>query len=135
MEYNKKLKIRQKVAIGLIIAGVAFDLLGIFANWEMASVFGTVFLVVGIARIVQYKRIAKDPEMMHQREIAEQDERNIMLWTKARSLAFMVYVIVMALAVIVMSLFNVPGGNIVSLCMMGFIIIYWICYFIIVKKN
>ena len=135
MEYNKKLKIRQKVAIGLIIAGVAFDLLGIFANWEMASVFGTVFLVVGIARIVQYKRIAKDPEMMHQREIAEQDERNIMLWTKARSLAFMVYVIVMALAVIVMSLFNVPGGNIVSLCMMGFIIIYWICYLIIVKKN
>ena len=135
MEYNKKLKIRQNVAVGLIIAGIAFDLLGIFANWEMASGFGTVFLVTGIARIVQYRRLAKDPEALHQREITETDERNIMLWTKARSLAFTVYVIVMALTVIVMNLFNIPGGNIVSLCMMGFIIIYWICYFITVKKN
>ena len=135
MEFNKKLKIRQNVAIGLIIAGVALDLLGIFANWEMASIFGTVFLVMGIARIVQYRRLAKDPEMMHQREIAEQDERNIMLWTKARSLAFMVYIIAMALTVIAMNLFNVTGRNIVSLCLMGFIAIYWICYLIIMKKN
>ena len=135
MDYKKKLKIRQDVAIGMIIAGIAFDLLGIFANWEMASGFGTVFLVMGIARIVQYRRLAKDPEALHQREITETDERNIMLWTKARSLAFMVYIIALALTVIVMNLFNIPGRNIVLLCMMGFIVIYWICYFIIVKKN
>ena len=136
MDYKKKLKTRLNTAIIMIGVGIIFTVSSIFADSEMASTFGAVFLVMGIARVVQYKRLLNDPEEMRRREIVETDERNVMLWTKARSLAFIVYVIAAGIAVIVLQLMEMTqAANIVSLCMMGFIVIYWICYFIIVKKN
>lgn len=136
MDYKKKLKTRLNTAIIMISVGIIFTVSSIFADSEMASTFGAVFLVMGIARVVQYKRLLNDPEEMRRREIVEKDERNVMLWTKARSLAFVIYIIALGIAVIVLQLMEMSqAANIVSLCMMGFIVIYWICYFIIVKKN
>ena len=136
MDFKKKLKTRLNTAIIMISVGIIFTVSSIFADSEMASTFGAVFLVMGIARVVQYKRLLNDPEEMRRREIVETDERNVMLWTKARSLAFMIYIIALGIAVIVLQLMEMSqAANIVSLCMMGFIVIYWICYFIIVKKN
>ena len=136
MDYRKKLKTRLNTAIIMIGVGIIFTVSSIFADSEMASTFGAVFLVMGIARVVQYKRLLNDPEEMRRREIVEKDERNVMLWTKARSLAFVIYIIALGIAVIVLQLMEMSqAANIVSLCMMGFIVIYWICYFIIVKKN
>lgn len=136
MDYKKKLKTRLNTAIIMIGVGIIFTVSSIFADSEMASTFGAVFLVMGIARVVQYKRLLNDPEEMRRREIVEHDERNVMLWTKARSLAFVIYIIALGIAVIVLQLMEMShAANIVSLCMMGFIVIYWICYFIIVKKN
>ena len=136
MDYKKKLKTRLNTAIIMISVGIIFTVSSIFADSEMASTFGAVFLVMGIARVVQYKRLLNDPEEMRRREIIETDERNVMLWTKARSLAFVVYIIALGIAVIVLQLMEMSqAANIVSFCMMGFIVIYWICYFIIVKKN
>lgn len=136
MDYKKKLKTRLNTAIIMIGVGIIFTVSSIFADSEMASTFGAVFLVMGIARVVQYKRLLNDPEEMRRREIIETDERNVMLWTKARSLAFVIYIISLGIAVIVLQLMEMSqAANIVSLCMMGFMVIYWICYFIIVKKN
>ena len=136
MDYKKKLKTRLNTAIIMISVGIIFTVSSIFADSEMASTFGAVFLVMGIARVVQYKRLLNDPEEMRRREIVEKDERNVMLWTKARSLAFVIYIIALGIAVIVLQLMEMSqAANIVSWCMMGFIVIYWICYFIIVKKN
>ncbi len=136
MDYKKKLKARLNTAIVMICVGIAFTIFAIFAELEMASTFGAVFLVMGIARVVQYKRLLNDPEEMRRREIVETDERNVMLWTKARSLTFIVYVIAAGVAVIVLQLMEMSqAANIVSWCMMSLIVIYWICYFIIVKKN
>ena len=136
MDYKKKLKARLNTAIIMISVGIIFTVSSIFADSEMASTFGAVFLVMGIARVVQYKRLLNDPEEMRRREIVEKDERNVMLWTKARSLAFVIYIIALGIAVIVLQLMEMSqAANIVSLCMMGFIVIYWICYFIIIKKN
>ena len=136
MDYKKKLKTRLNTAIIMISVGIIFTVSSIFADSEMASTFGAVFLVMGIARVVQYKRLLNDPEEMRRREIVEKDERNVMLWTKARSLAFVIYIIALGIAVIVLQLMEMShAANIVSLCMMAFIVIYWICYFIIVKKN
>ena len=120
----------------MISVGIIFTVSSIFADSEMASTFGAVFLVMGIARVVQYKRLLNDPEEMRRREIVEKDERNVMLWTKARSLAFVIYIIALGIAVIVLQLMEMTqAANIVSWCLMGFVVIYWICYFIIVKKN
>ena len=136
MDYKKKLKTRLNTAIIMISVGIIFTVSSIFADSEMASTFGAVFLVMGIARVVQYKRLLNDPEEMRRREIVETDERNVMLWTKARSLAFVIYIIAMGIAVIVLQLMEMTqAANIVSWCLMGFVVIYWICYFIIVKKN
>lgn len=136
MEYKKKLKTRQYVAYGYILLGIALTVAANIWSMDMAFTFGAVFLAMGIARTVQYRRLLNDPEKIRRQEIAEKDERNIMLWTKARSLAFAVYVIAAGIAVIVLQLMDMEqAANIVSLCMMGFIVIYWICYFIIVKKN
>ena len=136
MDYKKKLKTRLNTAIIMIGVGIIFTVSSIFADSEMASTFGAVFLVMGIARVVQYKRLLNDPEEMRRREIVETDERNVMLWTKARSLAFVVYIIALGIAVIVLQLMEMSqAANIVSWCLMGFVVIYWICYFIIVKKN
>ena len=136
MDYKKKLKTRLNTAIIMISVGIIFTVSSIFADSEMASTFGAVFLVMGIARVVQYKRLLNDPEEMRRREIVETDERNVMLWTKARSLAFVIYIIALGIAVIVLQLMEMPqAANIVSWCLMGFVVIYWICYFIIVKKN
>ena len=136
MDYKKKLKTRLNTAIIMISVGIIFTVSSIFADSEMASTFGAVFLVMGIARVVQYKRLLNDPEEMRRREIVETDERNVMLWTKARSLAFVIYIIAMGIAVIVLQLMEMTqAANIVSWCLMGFVVIYCICYFIIVKKN
>ena len=136
MDYRKKLKTRLYTAITMIAAGIIFTVFSIFSEADMASTFGAVFLVMGIARVVQYRRLLNDPEEMRRREIVEHDERNIMLWTKARSLAFAVYIIAMGIAVIVLQMMEMAqAANIVSLCMMGFIVIYWVCYYIIVKRN
>ena len=136
MDYKKKLKTRLNTAIIMISVGIIFTVSSIFADSEMASTFGAVFLVMGIARVVQYKRLLNDPEEMRRREIVETDERNVMLWTKARSLAFVIYIIALGIAVIVLQLMEMSqAANIVSWCLMGFVVIYWICYFIIVKKN
>jgi len=136
VDYKKKLKTRLNTAIIMISVGIIFTVSSIFADSEMASTFGAVFLVMGIARVVQYKRLLNDPEEMRRREIVEKDERNVMLWTKARSLAFVIYIIALGIAVIVLQLMEMSqAANIVSWCLMGFVVIYWICYFIIVKKN
>ena len=120
----------------MISTGIIFIVFSVFSEADMASTFGAVFLVMGIARVVQYRRLLNDPEEMRRREIVEHDERNIMLWTKARSLAFAVYIIAMGIAVIVLQMMEMAqAANIVSLCMMGFIVIYWVCYYIIVKRN
>ena len=136
MDYKKKLKARLNTAIIMISTGIIFIVSSVFSEADMASTFGAVFLVMGIARVVQYRRLLNDPEEMRRREIIETDERNVMLWTKARSLAFMVYIIALGIAVIALQLMEMTrAADIVSLCLMGFVVIYWVCYFIIVKKN
>jgi len=136
VDYKKKLKARLNTAIIMISTGIIFIVFSVFSEADMASTFGAVFLVMGIARVVQYRRLLNDPEEMRRREIIETDERNVMLWTKARSLAFMVYIIALGIAVIALQLMEMTrAADIVSLCLMGFVVIYWVCYFIIVKKN
>ena len=48
--------------------------------------------------IVKNIRIFKSTENFIEKEIAEKDERNIMIWTKARSLTFSVYAVIAGIA-------------------------------------
>lgn len=137
MDFNRKMKIRKYAALVIMLLGaglIAANLTGITGN-DILSSLGLMFLVIGAARLVQYKRITADSESLNARRIAETDERNVMLWTKARSLAVSVYSLVTALAVVVLYVFNMQtAAQIVSYCLLSFVVIYWVCYFIISRK-
>ena len=79
MDFNKKMKIRKNIAFVYILIGVGMIILnvtGILTNDIMSS-FGLMLFVIGIARMVQYKRITADSESLNARRIAENDERNV----------------------------------------------------------
>ncbi len=135
MRFTEKLKARAGTAIIIGITGVVLMVVGFVKQTEMASSFGLMFLVIGIARILQYMHITKDADTLKKHEIAETDERNVMLWTKARALAFSVYIIIAAIAVVVLYLFDMnEQAKVVSYSLSTFVLIYWVCYIIIRKK-
>ncbi len=135
MEFKKRLKIRLQTAIFYVVIGIILILANIVKHDEMMSTFGILFLVMGIARIVQYKRITKDEESIRRQEIIETDERNIALWTNARSQTFTVYIMLAAISIVVFYILKMYYiAKIIGLMLSAFILIYWICYYIISKR-
>lgn len=137
MTFKKKLKLRLCAAVGYIIIGAALMILSFTgaAENDMISAFGAMFAVAGIARIVQYARITKDESAIRAREIAETDERNIMIMTKARSLTFSIYIMLAGITMILLYLLNKAfAAQIIAYAICAFVFIYFICYHIISRK-
>ena len=131
MKFKNKLKMRLGIAIFYVIIGVLFVVLtsiGIIKN-EVMLAFGTAFGACGLVRIF------KSTENFIEKEIAEKDERNIMIWTKARSLTFSVYAVIAGIAIIVLYAVNMEyAAQVIAYNLCGVLVIYWICYFIIRNK-
>lgn len=135
MKYEKKLKIRLYTYIAIGIIGLGLIVLGNICNHDMVLSFGSVYVVLALARLLQYRRITKDADTLHKREIAETDERNVLLWTKARSLSFSVYILLASIMVCVLYALKIDAAaRLLAYNLFGFVFIYWICYFIIRKK-
>ncbi|MGN1059433.1 MAG: hypothetical protein ACI4QW_03285 [Clostridia bacterium] len=135
MKFTEKLKARLYASVVIAILGVLLIGVGLFRRTDMASSFGLMFLVIGIARIVQYIKITKNEETLHKREVAETDERNVMLWTKARSLTFSIYILLAAIASVILYMLEMDIiAKTLSYSLFSFILIYWICYFVISRK-
>ncbi len=137
MEYSNKLKKRLYYAIGYLVIGAALILLQFIGsvNGEISSCFGVAFAVCGVVRIIQYIRLISDKDRMEQREIAEKDERNIMLWTQARSWAFGIYTILSGGAILVLYMLNMEfAGQIIAYALCSLVLIYWVCYMILRRK-
>ena len=134
MKFKNKLKMRLGIAIVYVIIGVLLVVLtsiGTIKN-EAMLVFGTAFGTCGLVMIVKNIRIFKSTENFIEKEIAEKDERNIMIWTKARSLTFSVYA---GIAIIVLYAVNMEyAAQVIAYNLCGVLVIYWICYFIIRNK-
>ena len=140
MDYKKKMK--SKIIMGVIYAVLGIALI-ISANIPGAeglntgyiSSLGTAFTTIGIVFIVKYIRILRNPELLHKYEVAAKDERNIMLDSKARGLAFAVYVVCAAVAMIVCSIFyKQREAMIIGFNLCAIVFLYWICYVILSKK-
>ena len=102
---------------------------------EAMLVFGTAFGTCGLVMIVKNIRIFKSTDNFIEKEIAEKDERNIMIWTKARSLTFSVYAVIAGIAIIVLYTVNMEyAAQVIAYNLCGVLVIYWICYFIIRNK-
>lgn len=138
MNFRKKLKIRLFIAIGYIILGiamiVAFNVIRTENNF--LSSFGFALTIIGIAQIRNYLMITKNEETMKKRQIAETDERNISIANKAKSVSFIIYVILACVSVIVLEILNKTQlAIILSGTVWVLISIYWISYWIISKKS
>ncbi|MBQ9936903.1 MAG: hypothetical protein IJO86_01085 [Oscillospiraceae bacterium] len=138
MDFRKKLKIRLSIAIGYIILGLAmiitFNI--IKTENEFLSSFGFALIVIGIVQIRKYIMITKNEETIIKRQIAETDERNISIANRAKSISFIIYVLLAAVLVIVLELLNKTQlAMIISGTICVLILIYWISYWIISKKS
>lgn len=114
--------------------GLVFILLGVLVEEETGcfySGFGSGLLAVGIAKLVQYRRLAKDPEKLADYEASLKDERTVYVANKARSMTFFVTVY-LELAAGLAALYFLPDplvGKILcfaaSAQCLVFVLIYW----------
>ncbi len=138
MDFKKKLKIRLFVAISYVIIGIAMIVVFNIIKTEnnFLSSFGFALTVIGIARIRNYFLITKNEETITKRQIAENDERNISIANKAKSVAFIAYILVVCTSITVLYLFNkTQFAFILSGTVCFLLLVYWISYWIISKKS
>ena len=138
MDYKKKLRLRLYIAIGYSILGLLIMILcffGIIKN-EFFSGYGLALLIIGVSRIRKYKLITKDEDSIRRQRIAETDERNISIVNKARSMSFIIYIIVSGVLVITFEIMEKTDiANILAYSVCGLVFVYWITYLIIRKKS
>ena len=138
MDYKKKLRLRLYIAIGYSILGLLIMILcffGIIKN-EFFSGYGLALLIIGVSRIRKYKLITKDEDSIRRQRIAETDERNISIANKARSMSFIIYIIVSGVLVITFEIMEKTDiANILAYSVCGLVFVYWITYLIIRKKS
>ena len=136
-EFEKKIKSRAMLGLIYALIGAAIIITAntIKTDNDVAYSFGAVFAVMGIVRFVQYTRLLNNKSALEKREIAENDERNVMIVTKARSLAFTAYFVLGGITVPVMFLTgNRTIGLYVAYSICAFVVISWLSYLIIRRK-
>ena len=137
MDFKKKLKIRLIFSIVYIVLGVGMIVLFnvIKTKNSFLSSFGFALTIIGVAKVRNYILITKNDETIRKQEIAETDERNISISNKAKSISFMIYIVLVVISVIVLQFLNQTLlASILSTSVCILIIIYWISYWIINKK-
>ena len=133
-----KNKVKNKILVYAIylIIGVLMWVIGTVTKKYMLQYFSLGFEVVGAAKIIQYVRLMGSPEMMKKWEISCNDERNIAIALKARSLAFDVFSIMGGVFIIGFYLADhVFAGQMIAYILCFMIVIYRICYYIVSKTN
>lgn len=138
MDFKKKLKIRLFVAISYVILGIAMIVIFNIIKTEnnFLSSFGFALTVIGITRIRNYFLITKDEETITKRQIAENDERNISIANKAKSVAFLAYILVVCTSITILYVLNKTQlAFILSGTVCFLLLVYWISYWIISKKS
>lgn len=137
MDFRKKLKTRLYIGIFYIIFGIAMIALTFIKHNDNSyfSTLGLVFSIFGIKRIRQYFVITRSEESIRKQEIAETDERYIMLQQKSATLSFTISSILGAIAIFVLHLLDMPlYAGIVSYVVFAYIFIQIICYFVLARK-
>ena len=137
MEFKKKMKQRLYIAVSYCVLGLILiiaDVVNSFDNYFIFS-FGFALLIMGVLRIVQNRKITNNEKTMHKREIAETDERNIMLSERAKSWTFSFSIMIAGIIVIILSFLGrheLAQPFAWFLCLM--VALYWIFRLIANKK-
>lgn len=133
---EKRIKQRIGIFVVYLAIGIILIVLGTIKNiYDSAYSVGIAMAVVGIVKIIQNVMLINNEDAMRDREIAEKDERNIMIYDRARSWAFSAYIIAAADAMVIlycMDMQNAAKWISYSICML--VLIYFICYHIARRK-
>lgn len=118
------------LGIGLI---VATTIAKIDAFW---SGMGSAFIFIGSIQIFRWVKYIRDEKYREQMDINANDERNRYLATKAWAWAGYLFVLICAVACI---LLRIAGQNLWSFAASGaiclIITLYWVSYLILKRKN
>lgn len=137
MDFKKNFKKRLYLNIVYMIIGAALICIGLLKinENEMLFAFGIAFLASSIVRIIQYFKISKSEERLRNLEVKEKDERNVLIWTKAKSMTFNIYIMLSGAAIVALYLLNMEFiAQIVAYNICIFVVIYYVCYLIMNKK-
>lgn len=138
MEFRKRLKTRSYIAVGYMAIGIvliALYLSGTVGNTYFFSL-GLALVVMGIVRVMQYKRITRDEDSIRRRQIAETDERNVSISNRAKSAAFAVYILLASTGAIVFELLEKSAlATLLAASVCALVALYWVSYWIIRKKS
>lgn len=137
MEFKKKLRKRLHIAIAYMVIGILLTLIAFITktNNFFISAFGIGLLVNSILRLRQYRRITRDEQSIKKQQIAETDERNLMIAERARAWVFSFTVWGAGVAVILLSLLGYHNAALpFAWLVCGMAVLYWICWHIIRKK-
>ena len=89
MDFHKRMKQRLYIGIAYIVIGILLTLLALFRpeNYFYSS-FGLALAIMGVIRIIRYRKITANEQNMRKQELEETDERTRMIAERARSWAF-----------------------------------------------
>ncbi|MBP3634721.1 MAG: hypothetical protein J6J43_09140 [Oscillospiraceae bacterium] len=137
MEYKEKLKKRLYIAIAYLVLGAAMIAgAAVTKNvGDFMSSLGLMLIVVAAVRIRNYFIITKNEQTMRKYEIAETDERNLAIISRARSAAFSAFVLLSGAAVLVLSLLEQhEAARWISYSLLLLVVLYWVAYWVIRKR-
>lgn len=137
MEFKKKMKQRLYIALSYFLLGLVL-LVAAFAgksdNFFFTS-FGIALVVMGILRLVRYRKITGSDQALRKQALAESDERSLMMAERARSWAFSFSILAAGILVIVLNLLGYHEEALpFAWFVCGMVALYWLCWCIIKKK-
>lgn len=99
------------------------------------SGMGSSLLVVGLLQMIRYMRLRKDQDYQEKVEVESKDERNRFIRNKAWAWAGYLFILVSAVAVIVLKALGQELLSVAASVAMGLmLVLYWASYFLLRKK-
>ncbi len=138
MKFKSKTMTRIVLMLMYVVIGGVMWAVGTFGSNpnDTISAMGIAMAVCGAMLAVRNIIVVRDPEKLQKRETAETDERNVMLMQKSRSLAFAIYIMAAAVAIIVMICTGMePEARIVAFTVCSLVVIYIISYLIMKVRH
>lgn len=129
-------KLRAVLSLCWITLGAVLLALGLTGRVDdYWTTMGFALSLVGSLQLLRRHRISRNPALKEKMEIAESDERNHFIRSRAWAWAGYLYILLVALAVIVLrilgeELLSVAAAY--SVCLM--MILYWVSYWVLQKK-
>lgn len=135
MYYNKR---KMLVSILWVIIGaslIILDIIGIIDN-PIYSGMGGGWLAIGVLQIYKNLKYHSNEDYKEKIDIELSDERNRYIRMKAWAWAGYLFIIGTAIiSIVLFAMKQTVYGQIVSYCMCSVLVLYWISYFVLQKKN